>query len=145
MIELILKFYEKLTMDPGLLDRGRLDMGVTDVYYPEEEIAAAFNYALGLYENASQSRQIRYLSPDEMKIFTKEGYGLLMSLQMAGIVGPSFVDMLMTRAVIMQSIPLDEPEITALAEYYLLNPDNIDTPLSVDMLFFMPPSAEEIN
>ncbi len=146
MIELILKFYEQINEDPTLLSRRRPEItNITDVFYEDEEILEAFKYASSLYRSRSKKNEVRYLSQDEIRIFTQQGYGLLMALQMAGIVGPRFVDMVMTRAVILQSLPIDVPDVEALAEYYILNPDNINNYISFDILFFTPPTSDDIN
>jgi len=143
MIDLIIHIYDKITENPEILDHSdsEIDLLVTEGY-DKGDVLKAFDYAVTSYNKNKDPKNIRFLSPDEMRLLSEQAYGFLMNLQIMGLLEPQMVELLITRAMVLQSFPVGLIEIKKLVDFLMMNPENWGQRMIFDILTYQDPEDD---
>ncbi|MFP4458153.1 MAG: DUF494 family protein [Candidatus Zixiibacteriota bacterium] len=143
MLELVMHIYKKLAENPAMInDIEGEKQHLIEEGHPKKEVDRAFDLAVEKFSDPEKGTNIRYLHADESRFFTNEAYGLLMNLQMTGILQPRIVELILTRAIVLQSGRIDADEVTQLVNFILMNPENQGHKLAFDLITFQNPEGD---
>ena len=143
MLDLVLHIYRKLAEDPKIHELSDLEMRhLIDLGHTEKDVKQAFDLVVEKFNNPEKCKNIRYFHSDESRFFTTEAYGLLMNLQMTGIIEPRIVELILTRAIVLQNGRIDADEIRQLVNFILMNPENRGHKLAFDLITFQNPEGD---
>jgi len=143
MLKLVMHIYKRLSEDPNIMEHSETEKKqLVELGHSMNDVEKAFQVALERFKDPERGKNIRYLHSDEISYFSKEAYGLLMNLQMTGILDPRVVELILTRAIVLQSGQIDADEIKQLVNFILMNPENKGHKLAFDLITYQTPEGD---
>jgi uncharacterized protein Smg (DUF494 family) len=135
--------YERLSANPALLESN-------DDLFPDlvqnghsiDEVNRAFTVAADSIRQQPCERCVRYLSPDEKRLLLPEAYGFLMNLQLTGLIDSKIIELILMRAMLLQTYPLTLDEVHEVIDYFIMNPQYTAQQRTFDILTYEAPDGE---
>ena len=103
---------------------GKEPLTVTDELIkkiPADYIKILLPPLLDIIGNKKPLPPMRYLSPEERRFFTTDGYLFLTRLQIVGLIDSEIIEMLLARATFQDISPMSKKDVEKLVDYIFLN------------------------
>lgn len=136
----------------GLSSLDEMSTDLRSMGFTDNEISSAYSWLLKHFENYpgnfvaesedTDTRSVRILSDLERKLISPEAYGYLLQLKQLGLVSIEQMEMILDRATLFDSDPLDISDIKILASATLFENSSSDMPYSI---WVGDPESEPIN
>lgn len=136
----------------GLSSLDEMSTDLRSMGFTDNEISSAYSWLLKHFENypgnfaissdKADIRSVRILSDLERKLISPEAYGYLLQLKQLGLITIEQMEMILDRATLFDSDPLDISDIKILASATLFENGFSDTSYAV---WVGDPESEQIN